>query len=240
MCRSGDIFCPSQTLSLLYIKKEKLIKNEFINNNKKKNMKTRNYKLKNSMLRSLFILSIMALFSFVNVQTASAHCDSYDGPALIDAEKALETNDVDLILKWINADMEDEVVPLFHKTYSMKDGDKEIYEIVKKHFYETFIRLHREMEGAAFTGLKPAGTTAHITVMSDSALESGDFGSLLNALNNHVNSQLQEKFEKTEALYKVRNNSVEEGRAYVAAYVDYTHAVEAVHDILEGGGHHSH
>ncbi|HLW10176.1 MAG TPA: DUF6448 family protein [Fermentimonas sp.] len=203
-------------------------------------MKTRNSLLKNRLLKSTFILSLIALFSIISIQPASAHCDSYDGPALIDAEKALATNNVDLILKWINADMEDEVVPLFHKTYSLRNGDKEVYEIVKKHFYETFIRLHREMEGATFTGLKPAGTTAHITVMSDKALQTGDFESLLKALNRHVNSQLQEKFDKTEALYKVKDNSVEEGREYVNAYVDYTHAVEAVHDILTGGGHHNH
>lgn len=203
-------------------------------------MKTRNYLTKNRFLRTTFILSLIAILSLISIQPASAHCDSFDGPALIDAEKALETNNVDLILKWINADMEDEVVPLFHKTYSMKNGDKEIYEIVKKHFYETFVRLHREMEGAPFTGLKPAGTTAHITVMSDKALESGDFASLLKALNSHVNSQLQEKFDKTEALYKVKDNSVEEGRAYVEAYVDYTHSLEAVHDILSSGAGHSH
>lgn len=192
------------------------------------------------MLKSTMILSLITIFSLVSIQPASAHCDSFDGPALIDAEKALATNNVNLILKWIDADMEGEVVPLFHKTYSLRNGDKEIYEIVKKHFFETFIRLHREMEGAPFTGLKPAGTTAHITVMSDKALDSGDFASLLKALNNHINSQLQEKFNKTEALYKVRDNSVEEGRAYVEAYVDYTHSVEAVHDILSGGGGHSH
>jgi hypothetical protein len=55
-----------------------------------------------------------------------------------------------------------------------------------------------------------------------------------------VNGQLTEKYEKTAALYRVKDRSVEDGRAYVAAYVDYTHAVEAVHDILEGGGHHNH
>lgn len=192
------------------------------------------------MLKSTMILSLITIFSLVSIQPASAHCDSFDGPALIDAEKALATNNVNLILKWIDADMEGEVVPLFHKTYSLRNGDKEIYEIVKKHFFETFIRLHREMEGAPFTGLKPAGTTAHITVMSDKALDTGNFASLLKALNNHINSQLQEKFNKTEALYKVRDNSVEEGRAYVEAYVDYTHSVEAVHDILSGGGGHSH
>ena len=192
------------------------------------------------MFKATLILSLIAIFSFISIQPASAHCDSYDGPALVDAEKALLTNNVDLILKWIDVDMEDEVVPLFHKTYSLKNGDKEIYEIVKKHFFETFIRLHREMEGAPFTGLKPAGTTAHITVMSDKALETGDLKNLLKALNNHINSQLKEKYDKTKALYKVKDNSVEEGRAYVEAYVDYTHSLEAVHDILSGDVAHNH
>lgn len=203
-------------------------------------MKTTNYLLKKRMFKATLILSLIAIFSFISIQPASAHCDSYDGPALVDAEKALLTNNVDLILKWIDVDMEDEVVPLFHKTYSLKNGDKEIYEIVKKHFFETFIRLHREMEGAPFTGLKPAGTTAHITVMSDKALETGDFKNLLKALNNHINLQLQEKYDKTKALYKVKDNSVEEGRAYVEAYVDYTHSLEAVHDILSGEVAHNH
>jgi hypothetical protein len=203
-------------------------------------MKTTNYLLKKRMFKATLILSLIAIFSFISIQPASAHCDSYDGPALVDAEKALLTNNVDLILKWIDVDMEDEVVPLFHKTYSLKNGDKEIYEIVKKHFFETFIRLHREMEGAPFTGLKPAGTTAHITVMSDKALETGDFKNLLKVLNNHINSQLQEKYDKTKALYKVKDNSVEEGRAYVEAYVDYTHSLEAVHDILSGDVAHNH
>jgi len=191
-------------------------------------------------LKSFFVLSLIALFSLMGTQQASAHCDSFDGPALIDAAKALETNNVELIKKWILAEDEAVVVPLFHKTYSLKDGDAEVYEIVKTHFYETFVRLHREMEGATFTGLKPAGTTAHITVMSDKALENGNFEGLLAALNKHVNGQLTEKYEKTAALYRVKDRSVKDGRAYVAAYVDYTHAVEAVHDILEGGGHHNH
>jgi len=186
------------------------------------------------------MVSLIAIFSLISIQPASAHCDSYDGPVLIDAARALETNNVDLVLKWINTDMEAEVVPLFHKTYSLKNGDREVYEIVKKHFYETLVRLHREMEGAPFTGLKAAGTTAPITVMSDKALQTGDFDSLLKALNKHVNAQLQEKYEKVAALYKVKDNSVEEGRQYVAAYVDYTHSVEAVHDILAGEGGHQH
>ena len=203
-------------------------------------MKTSNDKLSTKKLNALFVLSLIVFFSLMGIQPASAHCDSFDGPALIDAAKALETNNVDLIKKWIRAEDEAVVVPLFHKTYSLKSGDVTVYEIVKTHFYETLVRLHREMEGAPFTGLKPAGTTAHITVMSDKALNTGDFASLLTALNKHVNGQLQEKYDKTAALYKVKDNSAEEGRQYVKAYVDYTHSVEAVHDLLAGGGAHKH
>ncbi len=61
-------------------------------------MKTRKLNLKNNLYKSAFILSLIAVFSFVNIQPASAHCDSFDGPALLDAAKALETNNVDLIL----------------------------------------------------------------------------------------------------------------------------------------------
>jgi hypothetical protein len=221
--------------------KTKLVKT-FKHSNSLKNriMKTGNFSFKMNWTKQILTLSLFALFTIISTQTASAHCDSFDGPALKDAAKALGTNNVDLILKWIDADMEAEVVPLFHKTYSLRNGDKEIYEIVKKHFFETFVRLHREMEGASFTGLKPAGSVAPITMMSDKALETGDFESLLKALNNHINGVLQEKFDKTEALFKVKDNSVEEGREYVEAYVDYTHSIEAVHDILLGGGGHSH
>src|SRR5690554_1838063 len=203
-------------------------------------MKTRRFNLQKRIVQGMFVPMLIVVFSMLSLQPASAHCDSFDGPVLVDAAEALETNNVDLLKKWILPEDEAIVLPLFHKVYNLKEGDAEVYEIVKTHFYETCVRLHREMEGATFTGLKPAGTTAHITVMSDKALENGDFNSLLIALNKHVNGQLTEKYDKTAALYKVKDRSVEEGRAYVEAYVDYTHAVEAVHDLLESGGHHHH
>lgn len=203
-------------------------------------MKTRRFNLQKRIVQGMFVPMLIVVFSMLSLQPASAHCDSFDGPALVDAAEALETNNVDLLKKWILPEDEAIVLPLFHKVYNLKEGDAEVYEIVKTHFYETFVRLHREMEGATFTGLKPAGITAHITVMSDKALVSGDFDGLLKALNRHVNGQLTEKYEKAAALYPLRNRSAEDGRRYVAAYVDYTHAVEAVHDLLAGGGHHNH
>ena len=193
-----------------------------------------------TLFKSLLIISLTLIFSLVAVQPAVAHCDSYDGPVLKDAVKALETNNVELIKKWISADDEAELVALFHKTYDLRNVDQVVYEIVQTHFYETFVRLHRQMEGASYTGLKPAGTTGKIVVMSDNALETGDINHLLNALSNHVNSVLKEKYEKVAALEKVKNESPEKGRQFVAAYVDYTHSIETVHEIVDRDAVHLH
>ena len=192
-------------------------------------------------LPSILALVIVSLFMVFGSVPASAHCDSYDGPTIKDAVKALETNNVKLVLKWITPEQEKEIIPLFNKTYSLKSGDKEVYAIVEKHFFETLVRLHRETEGAPYTGLKPAGTTKPIILMSDQAIESRNIDDLLGKLNNHVGKVLREKYEKVAALDKVKNDSPEQGREYVEAYVDYTHTLEAIHDIIEqGSGHAAH
>lgn len=195
--------------------------------------------LKKSLRGILSVLFVTAMLFFVSMP-ASAHCDSYDGPVIKDAVKAIETNNVNLVFKWITQEQEAEIKNLFDKTYSLKKGDKEIYSIVEKHFLETLVRLHRETEGAPYTGLKPAGTTKQIIVLSDNAIENKDIDDLLGKLNNHIGTVIKEKYHKVETLNKVKNNSVEEGRAYVEAYVDYTHSLEAVHDILANGSGHNH
>ena len=177
-------------------------------------------------LQTILTLIIVSVIIFGSVP-ASAHCDSYDGPTIKDAVKALETNNVKFVLKWITPEQEKEIIPLFNKTYALKSGDKEVYAIVEKHFFETLVRLHRESEGAPYTGLKPAGTTKPIILMSDKAIESRNIDDLLGKLNNHIGKVLKEKYEKVAALEKVKNDSPEQGREYVEAYVDYTHTIEA-------------
>jgi hypothetical protein len=189
------------------------------------------------MLLKLKLVAMLLLASsiFILTNTASAHCDSYDGPVIKDAEKALEANNVNLVLKWVSKEQEKEITPLFQKTYELRDGDKEVYEIVKKHFFETLVRLHRETEGAPYTGLKSAGTTKQIIKMTDNALDENSVDDFLQKLNNHLDNIVREKFNKVSELNKVKDNSVEKGREFVAAYVDYTHTVEAIHDIIEHG-----
>lgn len=196
--------------------------------------------MKKYNLRTSFSTALVVLFLILGPIPASAHCDSYDGPTIKDALKALETNNISLVLKWVNKGQETEVISLFNSAYKLKNGDKETYAIVQKYFLETLVRLHRETEGAPYTGLKDVGTTKPIVQLSDNALAKKDIKGLLEKLNKHIGTIIQKKYEKVVALEKVKNESAEKGREYVAAYVDYTHSIEALHDILEGGGGHKH
>lgn len=190
-------------------------------------------------VQSMLLVVFSSLLMFLGSFPALAHCDSYDGPVINDATKALETNNVDLVLKWVTKEQEPEIIHLFNKAYGLKSGDNEVYVIVEKHFLETLVRLHRETEGAPYTGLKPAGTTKKIIQMTDRALQEENVDDFLLKLNSHIDKVVREKYKKVAELDKVKNNSIEEGRAFVEAYVDYTHSVEAIDDILQHGGGHS-
>lgn len=187
--------------------------------------------LSRKSLSLTFSFIILSVFLFTN--SVYAHCDSYDGPVIKDAKKALMQNDVSFVLKWISEEQEKEIVSLFNKTYKLKDKDEEVYEIVEKHFFETLVRLHRATEGAPFSGLKPAGTTKRIIVMSDNAIQNSDIDNLLMKLDNHIRKVVKKKFNKVMELSKTKDISPEDGRKYVKAYVDYTHTLEEIHNVLE-------
>jgi hypothetical protein len=179
--------------------------------------------------------SILLAFAFMLVSISGfAHCDSYDGPVIKDALKALDQNNVQLVLKWIEPQQEKEIIPLFHKTYSLKNEDKEVYAIVEKHFLETLVRLHREMEGASFTGLKPAGSMTPLVEMADNSIAENDVEKVIKTVTNHLEQVLRERYATVAKLNKTKDNSVEQGREYVHAYVQYTHTLEALEHILHG------
>lgn len=188
----------------------------------------------------VFMLALFAIF-FLSTQNTFAHCDSYDGPVIKEAQQALTSNNVNLVLKWIDVADEPEIKSLFKKTYELKNGDKEVYAIVEKHFLETLVRLHRATEGVGYTGLKPAGSASPIVVMADNAIETKSVDDLLSKFTAHLDKVVREKFNKVKELALVKNESVEKGREYVAAYVDYTHTLEEMHGIIDNGpGAHQH
>src|SRR5690554_7345576 len=60
----------------------------------------------NVKVRSLLLVVALMLTSI----SGFAHCDSYDGPVIKDALTALDQNNVELVLKWIDPQQEAEII----------------------------------------------------------------------------------------------------------------------------------
>jgi hypothetical protein len=193
-------------------------------------------KLNSKTVKRIMMTILLSLGLWMTPQHAFSHCDSYDGPVIKDALKALGQNNPDLVMKWIDSQHEKEITNLFNKTLKYRSGDQEIYSLLEKHFLETLVRIHREGEGEPYTGLKAAGSTEEIIQLTDTALEEKDFEGFLLKFDAKADSVLREKYQKVAQLEKVKDQSAEQGREFVAAYVDYTHTIKKMHDILEHTG----
>ena len=187
--------------------------------------------------RVVLLLSVLFIL-FAAPQMASAHCDSYDGPVIKDALKALEQQNVELVLKWVEPKYDKIITEKFNQTLKLQGSNEEVNEIIRTHFLETLVRLHREGEGASFTGLKPIGSMTPMVEMADNSLDKNDIDYVVNKVNNHLGEVLRERFTKAMELSKTKHNSVEQGRAYVEAYVEYTHTLDALEHIMHGSMSH--
>ncbi len=166
---------------------------------------------------------------------ALAHCDSMDGPVVADAQRALAARDVTPVLKWIPAAEEAEIRSAFDMTLAVRGESDTARAVADRYFFETLIRVHRAAEGEGFTGLKPAGSVAPAIAAADQALQSGDVEPLADDLAAAIRHGVKTRFAEAWERRRTAENSVEQGRAYVAAYVQFTHFAEnAAH--LSGAG----
>lgn len=195
-------------------------------------------KTKNGLRGVLFILSIwIGVWAAPN--TSSAHCDTLDGPVVIEAKAALERGDITQILKWVRKEDEKEIKTQFDKTLAVRKQSKEARELADMYFFETLVRIHRAGEGAPYTGLKAAGTVEPSVAAADKALESGSVDSLVKLVTDAAEKGIRQRFAHAAETKKHADHGVEYGRKFVAAYVEFTHYVERLHmDATATGAHH--
>ncbi|MDD5459336.1 MAG: DUF6448 family protein [Phycisphaerae bacterium] len=185
---------------------------------------------------------LIVFISFILIQPAvKAHCDTLDGPVVNDAKKALELSDVNIVLKWIQKDDEKEIKTAFDKTLIVRQKGKDAKELADMYFFETMVRLHRAGEGAPYTGLKPAGTELSPAVIAaDEALESGQIDNLMKLLNTEIEKGLHSKFAKAIKAKETQHISPEDGRRFVAAYVEFVHYGEGLYETAKTESKHDH
>lgn len=160
---------------------------------------------------------------------ARAHCDTMDGPVVKAAQAALEKGDVTAVLKWIKPQHEGEIREAFKKTLAVRRLGREAKDLADMYFFETLVRLHREGEGAPYTGLQPAGSVEPVVAASDKALETGSVDELSQEIAHRVAEGIRRRFALAAEKRKHAEENVEAGREFVQAYVEYVHYVERLH-----------
>jgi hypothetical protein len=189
-----------------------------------------------NLTRILCIL-ISAGLLLVGTAKADAHCDTMDGPVINDAKTALSTEDATKVLKWVLPENEKEIKDLFRQVVTVRRQGEPAKSLSEKYFFESLVRIHRAGEGAPYTGLKPAGQVEPVIVASDKALHQENVDELVNKITQRVEHEIRRRFQTALDKKKHVNQSVDAGRAYVRAYVDFTHYVEGLHKTITASVH---
>lgn len=189
------------------------------------------------MLTAISLCALLLFAVLVLVpRRASAHCDTEDGPAVVDGRKALQTGNTNHALKWILPAGEAELRPIFDKAVKVRGLGADAADVADSHFLENLVRIHRAGEGASYDGIKPTGTLlAPEVVAADEAMATGNLGPLLALMPADKHAQLRQRFDKARSLQQFDVNDLAAGRSYVAAYVSFYKYAEG-----EDEHHHHH
>jgi hypothetical protein len=159
-------------------------------------------------------------------RSASAHCDTEDGPAVADGRLALETGDPSPALAWVQTKGDAEVREIFGLAQHVRALGGEARLVADRLFLETLVRVHRAGEGAGFDGIKPAGQVDPVVAAADRSIEEGDIGPLAGLVPPERLPELRARLARALALKDHDVRDVEVGRRWVAAYVSFVKYAE--------------
>lgn len=174
---------------------------------------------------------------------AEAHCDAVDGPVATAALKALDTQNVNLILPFAPARVEPELSAAFEQAIAVREKGSEAKALADRYFMETAVRLHRAGEGAPYTGLQPAGMDFGPAIpAAEEALESGQLRPLIDLLSREIAEAVSERFAHARRLQAATKEpreaiQVPAARERVSAELTFIGHVEGIYLAAKGGGH---
>jgi uncharacterized protein DUF6448 len=186
--------------------------------------------MRTNFFRSLTIFAAVVAGGVFLPNKIFAHCDGLDGPVVEAAQKALEMENVNLVLIWVQKTDEGEIKKAFQRTLAVRKT-KSAKELADMYFFETLVRIHRAGEGASYTGLQPAGRDLGPAIpAADKALENGKADPLVKLLTDGMQSGVREQFKQTVAKNKFAKDDVTAGQEYVNSYVEFIHYVERIYE----------
>jgi hypothetical protein len=191
----------------------------------------------------IFITALMAAGLMFGVQSAWAHCDSLDGPVAKAVQSALEDGNVNPVLAYAPAAAETEIRTAFEKSRKVRGLSADAQALADQAFIETVIRLHRAGEGAAYTGLKPAGADYGPAIpAAEYAVETGDFAKLKAILVEEIEQALRERLAHVQELQKKASQEpktaaeVPHARERISAELGFITFAEVLRQAAQGKG----
>jgi hypothetical protein len=171
--------------------------------------------------------------------SAYAHCDSLDGPVAAAAQKALDTGNVELALPYAPAKAEAEIRAAFVQSAKVRTLGADAKALADRAFIETTVRLHREGEGAAYTGLKPAGLDHGPAIpAAERAIATGNMAPVKALLDEELEHALHARFAHLKQADEAHApHDVATARQRVSAELGFVTYVEGIRQALHGAGH---
>lgn len=191
-----------------------------------------------------FAAAIATAGLLFSIQGAQAHCDAIDGPVAAAAQKALDTGNVNLALPFAPAKAEAELKAAFARSLKVRGLGADAKALADRAFVETAVRLHRDGEGAAYTGLKPAGTDHGPAIpAAERALATGDLAALRALIGKEIEHGLHTRFDHAkvaaEAPFEPKTAAdVAAARERVSAELGFVTYVESLRQAAHGAHGH--
>lgn len=180
----------------------------------------------------------LATLLFGRPKTASAHCDSANGPVANAAQRALEQGDVKLVLPYVKEAEEAELTAAFGQAVKVRAAGG-ARALADRYFAETAVRLHRQGEDASYTGLKEGGELPPALDAAEHALESGALAEVYDVLDKEVRAGIEERYHAVIEARKAeaKKATVENARARVEAEFDFERYILGISDSTKATGH---
>lgn len=189
--------------------------------------------------------TVLAAGLLFGSQSAQAHCDSIDGPVAKAALAALDTGNVNLALPYAPSAAEGEIKAAFTQSLKVRVLGPDAKTLADRAFIETTVRLHRAGEGAAYTGLKPAGIDYGPAIpAAERAIAIGNLAQVKALLVEEIEHGLHARFahvlETRDIEAPKTTKEVSAARERVSAELGFVTYVEGLRQAVQGAPGHEH
>ncbi len=176
-------------------------------------------------MKAKIILCVSFICALLLAPTMTfAHCDTMDGPVITAAKKSIETKNPNYFLIWVQEKDEAKILEEFKNVLEERVKNPSNAESIDTTFFGSLVKIHREGEGATYTGIKPAGDFGSPLIpLVDEAIDSGSSEKLEALFPEALRVQVVDRFQEVIGKKNYPLENVPAGRDYVESYIVFFH-----------------